>query len=167
MPVSPLNGRKTQNASNNAAGCVGRRRNDAENTVHSRRKADAKQQSVTMNERNRKLWLLSFGLILSTVAIRTKLYLSQRDRRGRGRRRWWVRPVNRSRKEDGHYDNLFRQLKETDHEEFFRLTRMRPDTFDQLLHLVSPFLVKKSIRKPLSTELRLALTVTYVRLRSV
>lgn len=113
-----------------------------------------------MDECNRKLRLLVFGLIVHTAAIKTKLYLSKRDRRGRGRRRWWVRPVNRSRKEDGHYDNLFRQLKETDHEEFFRFTRMLPNTFDQLLHLVSPFLVKKSIRKPLPTELRLALTLT-------
>lgn len=71
-----------------------------------------------------------------------------------------VRLVNRTRKRDGHYDNLFRELKETDHEEFFRFTRMRPDTFDRLLELISPFLIKRSIRKPLPLELRLALTLS-------
>lgn len=113
-----------------------------------------------MNEHDRKLWLLFYGLILSVTVIKTRLYLSQRHRRGRGRRRWWVRPVNRSRTKHRHYDNLFRQLKETDHEEFFKFTKMLPDTFDKLLHLISPFLIKRSHRKLLPTELRLALTLT-------
>ncbi|KMQ88796.1 nuclease harbi1-like protein [Lasius niger] len=39
---------------------------------------------------------------------------------------------------------------------------MRPDTFDRLLELISPFLIKKSIRKPLPLQLRLALTLSYL-----
>lgn len=35
------------------------------------------------------------------------------------RRRWWIRLVNRSRNEKGFHLLLFRELKTTDHEEFF------------------------------------------------
>lgn len=75
------NRRKTQTASHNATQCVGRGHNDAKYTVYNRCKANAKQRSVAMNERDRKLLLLSLGLILNAVALKTKLHLSQRDRR--------------------------------------------------------------------------------------
>ncbi|XP_028982555.1 protein ALP1-like [Diachasma alloeum] len=50
----------------------------------------------------------------------------------------------------------------TDHEEFFSFTRVWPDQFDALVELVKPHLLKTSRRKPLETELRLALTLSYV-----
>ena len=39
---------------------VRRRRNDAENAIHIRRKADTKQLSVTMNKRNRKIMTCNY-----------------------------------------------------------------------------------------------------------
>jgi len=55
--------------------------------------------------------------------------------------------------------NLFHELKETDHEEFYKYTRMTPAQFDWLLERVGPFLKKKSMRRSFSPELRLALTL--------
>ncbi|EFN64873.1 hypothetical protein EAG_00284, partial [Camponotus floridanus] len=47
----------------------------------------------------------------------------------RSRRRWWVRPINRSRDDFGHFNILFSYMKEEDHEEFFEFTRMVPSQF--------------------------------------
>ncbi|XP_025264644.1 protein ALP1-like [Camponotus floridanus] len=54
------------------------------------------------------------------------------------------------------------ELKRTDHEEFFSLFRMSPEYFDILVDLVKPYLVKRSIRSPFPTELRLAVTLMYL-----
>lgn len=75
------------------------------------------------------------------------------------RRRWWVRPVNRKKNAQGFYVNLVKELKTTDHEEFFSLFRMWPEHFNILVNLVQPYLIKRSIRTPLPTELRLAVTL--------
>lgn len=75
-------------------------------------------------------------------------------------RRWWVRPVNRRRIDQGFNLNLFRELSISDHEEFFGYTRMWPEQFEFLLNLVHPYLEKRSIRTPLSPRLRLSLTLT-------
>lgn len=75
------------------------------------------------------------------------------------RRRWWVRPVNRPRRAQGFCNNLLHELITSDHEEFFDLFRMLPEQFDLLVKLVHPFLRKHSIRTPLSTKLRVAVTL--------
>ncbi|KAK3929806.1 Protein ALP1-like [Frankliniella fusca] len=79
--------------------------------------------------------------------------------RGRSRRRWWVRPINRVRNAQGMYHNLVQELITDDHEEFFGLFRMWPEQFNLLVRLVHPFLKKHSIRTPLPTELRVAVTL--------
>lgn len=78
------------------------------------------------------------------------------------KRRWWVRPINRSRDIRGFYLTLFRELKNTDHEEFYVYTRMSPRSFDYLLNLIRPMLLKRvrrGRRLPLDPELKLALTL--------
>lgn len=55
--------------------------------------------------------------------------------------------------------NLFHELKETDHEEFYNYVRMTPAQFDWLLERVDPLLKKKSMRRPFPPKLRLALTL--------
>ena len=109
-----------------------------------------------------KQCLVALALILRAAAAEVELFLDDisRDQRGRGNRRWWVRPINRRRQQTGSYANLFREMKETDHEEFFEFTRMLPHKFDQLLEMVKPHLQFRSRRKPLPTELRLALTLS-------
>lgn len=54
------------------------------------------------------------------------------------RRRWWVRPINRKKNAQGFYANLVKELKETDHEEFFSLFRMWPEHFNILVNLIRP-----------------------------
>lgn len=75
-------------------------------------------------------------------------------------RRWWARPVNRRRFDQGFNFNLFRELSISDHEEFFGYTRMWLEQFEFLLNLVHPYLEKRNIRTLLSPRLRLSLTLT-------
>ncbi|XP_025153600.1 protein ALP1-like [Harpegnathos saltator] len=50
----------------------------------------------------------------------------------------------------------------TDHEEFFAYTRFWPEQYKLLLKLVTPYLKKYSFRKPLSPNVRLAITLKYL-----
>lgn len=89
-------------------------------------------------------------LMLSAAKIRTLK---------RKVRRWWIRPVNYPRESQGIYNNLFRELKNTDHEEFFEYTRMAVQQFNYICDLVNPYLSKRSIRTPLPVKLRVAITL--------
>lgn len=80
-------------------------------------------------------------------------------------RRWWVRPINLLRTAQGDHNHLLQELKK-DPDMFFKYTRMDERTFQELLELVSPFLQKHSIRTPLSPELRLAVTLRCVPIRT-
>ncbi|XP_018371358.1 PREDICTED: uncharacterized protein LOC108766517 [Trachymyrmex cornetzi] len=72
--------------------------------------------------------------------------------------------MNRKKNTKGFYTNLVKELKQTDHEEFFSLFQMWPEHFDILVDLIQlqPYLIKRSIRTPLPTELRLAVTLSYL-----
>ncbi|XP_011874581.1 PREDICTED: uncharacterized protein LOC105565748 [Vollenhovia emeryi] len=76
-------------------------------------------------------------------------------------RRWWVRPINERRGQNGDFATLFAELKE-DPDLFFRYTRMDVDTFYELLDMVRPYLQKTSLRKPICPEQRLAITLRYL-----
>lgn len=60
----------------------------------------------------------------------------------RRERRWGVHPINQLRKELGHFDNLVNEMLSSDHDKFFNYTRMSPDIFNRLLHMVSPSITK-------------------------
>jgi len=77
-------------------------------------------------------------------------------------RRWWVRPINneKKRRAKGFHLTYFRELIETDHEEFFNWTRMWPHQFRDLYKLVRSRLLKRSRRRSLHPELRLVLTLS-------
>lgn len=75
------------------------------------------------------------------------------------RRRWWVRPVNRTRDAQGFYFNLFKELIETNYEEFSGLFRMSPNQFHTLFELLHPHLKKRIIRTQLPTNLRVSITL--------
>lgn len=74
-------------------------------------------------------------------------------------RRWWVRPLNTRREEKGFYTNLIKELRFEDDEMFFGFTRMSISTFDKLLSLVGPSLIKYSLRKSISPSERLYVTL--------
>lgn len=102
----------------------------------------------------------SLGIILGAVALNIAMLGSLVLLRRKAVRRWWVRPINRSRDQHGYFTNVFEEMKATDHEEFNSFTRMWPEHFEILLDLVEPFLRKQSNRRPLDPELRLALTLS-------
>ena len=76
-------------------------------------------------------------------------------------RRWWVKPHIRDhlRGQFGAYEIVFLYFANYDHEEFHRITRMIPDQFNALHDALKNRLLKTSRRRPLSTELRLALAL--------
>ncbi|KAJ3639147.1 hypothetical protein Zmor_004018 [Zophobas morio] len=78
------------------------------------------------------------------------------------RRRWWVRPINERRKEQGDYENLVQEMRLNDVEMFFNYTRLTVEQFDCLLKLVGPSLQKTSFREPITPGVRLTLTLRHL-----
>lgn len=78
-------------------------------------------------------------------------------RRKQRKRRFWVRPINQNRLQQGDYAALFQELKE-DVDMFFKYTRMTVDCFYTLLEMVRPQLEKSNWRA-LPAELRLSVTL--------
>ncbi|KAJ8911757.1 hypothetical protein NQ315_008809 [Exocentrus adspersus] len=77
-------------------------------------------------------------------------------------RRYAVRPMNRSRRQFGHFANLVNFMKNHDQEQFFKYTRMTPSLFDHLLTLVGSQLQKTQSKNPLSPNQRLTMTLHYL-----
>ena len=76
----------------------------------------------------------------------------------------WVNDLWKERESKGHYHNLVQEMRLKDHSIHFNYLRMLPSTFDDLLHLVGPSLVKgtTNFRKPLPPELRVAVALRYL-----
>lgn len=77
---------------------------------------------------------------------------------------WWVKPHIRTHVRDlfGAYDSLFQYFILNDHESFQKIVRISVDQFEELHDLISHRLQKRSLRQPLSTRLRLAVTLWWV-----
>lgn len=75
-------------------------------------------------------------------------------------RRWGVHPINQMRREQGHFQNLFKEMLLYDHEKFFNYTRMTPERFEHLLELVGPKITKNA-PNAIPPECRLLLTLRY------
>ncbi|XP_012228802.2 putative nuclease HARBI1 [Linepithema humile] len=105
--------------------------------------------------------LLIILLMQTWYTFNLMIYYALRSRQGQGRR-WWRRPVSNSFFQIGDFSQLFQELKNTDHEEFYHYTRMTPDQFDWLLEKTKPYLLKRSRRRSFPSELRLAVTLGYL-----
>jgi len=102
--------------------------------------------------------LLLFICIMQVAALALyATWKAEKSKRWRNRR-WWVRPINNRRAEYGDFATLFSELKE-DPDLFFRYTRMDVPTFYELLRLISPYLQKRSLRRPICPEQRFAITL--------
>lgn len=95
-------------------------------------------------------------LLIYTWMYGCILLRRRRDKRWINRK-WWVRPINENRNNQGDFMFLFHELKD-DTEMFFQYTRMSVDVFYSLLELVSPSLQKQNWRA-LCPEQRLAVTL--------
>ncbi|XP_051167790.1 uncharacterized protein LOC127285696 [Leptopilina boulardi] len=76
-------------------------------------------------------------------------------------RRWGDRPINRRRDVLGEYETLFQEMQD-DEEYFFKYTRMNKEIYQHLLAKVTPYLLKRSRRKPLTPGHRLSMTLRYL-----
>ena len=76
----------------------------------------------------------------------------------------WINKLWHSREEQGHYNNLIKEMRLHDHSMHFNYFRMLPSTFDDFLRLIRPTLVKKKsrFREPLPPALRLAVVLRYL-----
>ena len=62
----------------------------------------------------------------------------------------------------GAHKKLFTYFRISDHEEFFKLTRMSVQQFDYLHDLLKPKLRKRSRRKPLPIEIRIVVILRLI-----
>nr|CAD7200811.1 unnamed protein product [Timema douglasi] len=76
-------------------------------------------------------------------------------------RTWWVRPILRDRQRHDDFNNIIRELRCTDHEEFYQYLRMTPRQFERFHFLVAPLLKKRGHRTSLPTEFRLAVLLRF------
>ncbi|XP_043479980.1 putative nuclease HARBI1 [Leptopilina heterotoma] len=109
--------------------------------------------------------LVLFNIILISYQWMRLLYLLDKLlKKKEFIRRWHVKPhiTNMMRDTHGAYEALFLYFANCHEEEFYKMCRMNVRTFQKLHNLVGPRLQKKSRRRPLSTELRLALYLNYL-----
>jgi len=105
--------------------------------------------------RQRKLLLI---ILLLKIIILIKLNHKKKHKRWVNRR-WYVRPINQNRQQQGEYNNLFKELKESkDKRMFFEYTRMSMLQLNKLLNFVQPRLVKRS-KRALNPEERLIIAL--------
>lgn len=62
-------------------------------------------------------------------------------------KKFWVRPFLAQRGKKGLYNILVKELFLYDHEYFFHSFRMSPATFESLLQMVAPYIVKSTISR--------------------
>lgn len=76
-------------------------------------------------------------------------------------RRYWVRPINTSRRIESEFFRLVLEMKGSDPEAFFRYMRMDAASFDELVEILRPRIQRQRtrLREPISPEERLAVTL--------
>lgn len=104
--------------------------------------------------------LVFFFAAIAWVQLVSYLLLTKQCKSGN--RRWWMLPDKRERPHLGAYTTLFLKYKHTNHEEFFKMTRLTVEQFEELLNLIRSALIKTSMRESLDPEFRLAFTLWYV-----
>ena len=78
-------------------------------------------------------------------------------------KRFWVRKIFKERKEKGEYHVLVKEAKLFDYELFFKMFRMLPPKFEELLKLVGSRLIRtRARREPIRSEERLFVTLRYL-----
>ncbi|XP_067214458.1 uncharacterized protein [Linepithema humile] len=104
--------------------------------------------------------LVFFFVAIAWVQLASYLLLTK-QRKSRNRR-WWMLPDKRERPHLGAYTTLFLKYKYTNYEEFFKMTRLTVEQFEELLNLTRSALIKTSMRESLDSEFRLAFTVCFL-----
>ena len=84
--------------------------------------------------------------------------------REKKRRRHWVRPLWKKRKEQGMFHNLVQEMRLFDQLMFFKYFRMSATTFDKLLRLIAPQItkIKTNFREPLPPAMKLLFSLRFL-----
>lgn len=91
------------------------------------------------------------------------LILLRRRQTRKKRPRFWVRRIFKERKLKGEFHVLVQETKLFDHQMFFKMFRMLPSKFEELLQLVAPLLTKPMARRePIPPEEMLCVTLRYL-----
>lgn len=78
------------------------------------------------------------------------------------KRRWWERPhLGVTKRGIYSQHNLLQEMRISDVDSFVSITRLKPESFDKLLLIVGPSLMKFSNREPINPSTRLAVTLRY------
>ena len=100
---------------------------------------------------------------LNRRRLLTLILLWRRLRRRKYRKRFWVRQIYAERKEKGEYHTLVREAMLFDSDLFFRLFRMTPSKFEELLGFCAPRITrKKARREAIGPGERLSVTLRYL-----
>ena len=101
-------------------------------------------------------------LILATMAL--LLDEEEQERKNKRPRFVWTRPWLLHRRNDGAFHKIFKELKEEDSDGFKGYVRMDVDHFDELVHLLSPLLLKKdtNMRECIKPEEMCCVTLRYL-----
>lgn len=77
----------------------------------------------------------------------------------------WVRDIFLAEQRilQGASNNLVMEMRRYDRKKFFNYLRMMPETFDHLLSIVQPYIIKQDfIRTPIDVRTRLEITIRYL-----
>lgn len=79
-------------------------------------------------------------------------------------RQWWVNPWLMKRREQGAYNNLVTELRETDKRSYKNFLRMDEANFNFILNSVRPYIEKKDtrLREAISADQRLCITLRFL-----
>lgn len=98
--------------------------------------------------------------IINMIEIEYVLQNECPKKRRKGERRWGVHPLNQMRREQGHFNNLFKEMLVHDHDQFFNYTRMTPERFEHLFGLIETK-ITKTASNAIPPKCRLLLTLRY------
>ncbi|XP_055845807.1 uncharacterized protein LOC129911851 [Episyrphus balteatus] len=99
--------------------------------------------------------------LIAMVMQMCYLYLKIHKNKNRNRK-WWIRPLYQNRHNRGYFQTTFKQIKENDEDLLFNATRLTRLQYDLLLSLIKSKLTKTSIRRPISPECRMVVTLMYL-----
>ncbi|XP_011688262.1 PREDICTED: uncharacterized protein LOC105450214 [Wasmannia auropunctata] len=79
-------------------------------------------------------------------------------------RRFWMRPILQTKRSHENWEHLIQELRLYDTETYFNFMRMTPETFEEILSLVGPQLMRQTthLREPICAEVRLSFTIRYL-----
>lgn len=92
-----------------------------------------------------------------------------KQNRSKKKKRLWIRPCIREREIRGEASTLVQEMRLGDLNWYCNYTRMTPNIFERLLHLVGPIIKKQEtcLRQSISPTVRLLITLRYINITCI